>query len=118
MPHGVQSAGAPAELIKLPAAAQGVIRYTLPVALDPPHRHRVFSHFKDWTDDGVLERLGVRLRRIVREQVGRNPEPTACAIDSQSVKTAHTVPMATQGVDPGKKIGATDDFTVRRPDPG
>lgn len=82
-------------------------RTGVPWALLPhdfPPKSTVFSHFKDWTDDGVLEQLGVRLRRIVREQVGRNPEPTACTIDAQSVKTAHTVPTATQGIDPGKKI--------------
>ncbi|WP_242419642.1 transposase, partial [Frankia sp. CpI1-P] len=33
-----------------------------------------------------------------------DPEPTACVIDSQSVKTAPTVPAATQGTDAGKKI--------------
>ena len=71
---------------------------------DFPPKSTVFSHFKAWTNDGVLEQLGVRLRRIVREQVGRAAEPTACAIDAQSVKTAHTVPTATQGMDPGKKI--------------
>jgi len=82
-------------------------RTGIPWALLPhdfPPKSTVFAHFKDWTDDGVLEQLGVRLRRMVREQVGRAPEPTACAIDSQSVKTAHTVPTATQGIDPGKKI--------------
>jgi hypothetical protein len=40
----------------------------------------------------------------VREKEGRDPEPTACVIDSQSVKTAHTVPLSTQGIDAGKKI--------------
>ncbi|MFF4775880.1 transposase [Microtetraspora fusca] len=35
---------------------------------------------------------------------GHNPEPTACVIDSQSVKTSANVPATTQGIDAGKKI--------------
>ncbi|GAA1230475.1 hypothetical protein GCM10009665_21090 [Kitasatospora nipponensis] len=40
----------------------------------------------------------------MREKEGRSPEPTACVIDSQSVKTAPSVPADTQGIDAGKKI--------------
>ncbi|WP_073946041.1 IS5 family transposase [Streptomyces kebangsaanensis] len=69
----------------------------------PPHT-AVFSCFSDWSADGTIEKLGVRLHRLVREKEGRDPEPTACVIDSQSVKTAHTVPTSTQGIDAGKKI--------------
>ncbi|MEU9992932.1 IS5 family transposase, partial [Streptomyces sp. NPDC048045] len=69
----------------------------------PPHT-TVFSYFSDWSADGTIEKLGVRLHRLVREKEGRDPEPTACVIDSQSVKTAHTVPTSTQGIDAGKKI--------------
>src|SRR6266566_3628333 len=40
-----------------------------------------------------------------RARAGRaQTRAPACAIDAQSVKTAHTVPTATQGMDPGKKI--------------
>ncbi|MGR8007611.1 IS5 family transposase [Streptomyces hypolithicus] len=74
----------------------------LPHDFPPPST--VFSYFSDWTADGTIENLGVRLRRVVREQVGRTAEPTACVIDAQSVKTAHTVPSSTQGIDAGKKI--------------
>ncbi|MER7849933.1 IS5 family transposase [Kitasatospora sp. NPDC096077] len=69
----------------------------------PPHT-TVFSHFSAWTADGTIEKLGVGLHRLVREQEGRSPEPTACVIDSQSIKTAPSVPTATQGIDAGKKI--------------
>lgn len=66
----------------------------------PPHT-TVFSCFSSWTADGTIEKLGVHLRRTVREQVERPAEPTACVIDAQSVKTAHAVPSSTQGIDAG-----------------
>ncbi|MEW1914604.1 IS5 family transposase [Kitasatospora sp. NPDC085895] len=69
----------------------------------PPHT-TVFSHFSAWTADGTIEKLGIRLHRLVREKEGRNPEPTACVIDAQSVKTAPSVPIETQGIDAGKRI--------------
>ncbi|MFD9270284.1 IS5 family transposase [Streptomyces goshikiensis] len=71
---------------------------------DFPAHTTVFSYFTAWTTDGTIEQLGVRLHRLVREKEGRDPEPTACVIDSQSVKTAHTAPLGTQGIDAGKKI--------------
>ncbi|MEY9998175.1 transposase [Streptomyces sp. V4I8] len=78
-----------------------------PLALPPhdfPPHTTVFSHFSAWTTDGTIEKLGVRLHRLVREQEGRKAEPTACVIDAQSVKTAPSVPTSTQGTDAGKKI--------------
>ncbi|MFJ8158451.1 transposase, partial [Streptomyces sp. NPDC094468] len=44
------------------------------------------------------------LRELVREQEGRNTEPSACVIDAQSVKTSTSVPAASQGTDNAKKI--------------
>jgi transposase len=69
----------------------------------PPHT-TVFAYFSAWTADGTIEKLGVRLHRLVREKEGHHPEPTACVIDAQSVKTAPSVPTSTQGTDAGKKI--------------
>ena len=69
----------------------------------PPHT-TVFSYFSAWTADGTIEKLGIHLHRMVREQEGRAAEPTACVIDAQSVKTAPSVPNDTQGTDAGKKI--------------
>ncbi|MBT2545785.1 IS5 family transposase [Streptomyces sp. ISL-44] len=69
----------------------------------PPHT-TVFGYFSAWTADGTIEKLGVHLHRIVRQQEGRAAEPTACVIDAQSVKTAPSVPVDTQGTDAGKKI--------------
>jgi len=69
----------------------------------PPHT-TVFGYFSTWTADGTIEKLGLHLHRMVREQEGRKTEPTACVIDAQSVKTAPSVPRDTQGTDAGKKI--------------
>ena len=45
-----------------------------------------------------------RLRAQVRAAAGRDREPTAAIIDSQSVRAADTVPRATRGWDNAKKV--------------
>ena len=55
--------------------------------------------------------LGV-LREQLRVQQGRNPQPTAGIIDSQSVKGADTVGPDTRGYDSGKKINGRKRFIV------
>ena len=57
--------------------------------------------------DGVFKQLNSLLQRLVRTHEGRDPEPTACIIDSQSVKTSTNVPAASQGPDAGKKVVGT-----------
>jgi len=76
----------------------------------PPHT-TVFSYFSAWTADGTIEKLGVHLHRMVREQEGRAAEPTACVIDAQSVKTAPSVPVDTQGTDAGKKTSDAEELS-------
>ena len=44
------------------------------------------------------------MSRACRIAAGREPEPTAAVIDSQSVKAAETVAAASRGYDAGKKI--------------
>ncbi|WP_181799581.1 IS5 family transposase [Kitasatospora acidiphila] len=69
----------------------------------PPHQ-TVYAYFARWQKDGVFAQLNGLLRRLVRTAEGRNPEPTACIVDSQSVKTSTNVPATTQGIDAAKKI--------------
>ncbi|MEU9047779.1 MULTISPECIES: IS5 family transposase, partial [unclassified Kitasatospora] len=71
--------------------------------LNPPWE-TVYTYFARWQKEGVFEQLNGLLRRLVRAAEGRDPEPTACILDSQSVKTSTNVPVAGQGVDVGKKI--------------
>ena len=52
-----------------------------------PTWQTVYWSFARWLDDGTWERLNDALRRRVRAGQGRNPEPSAAMLDSQSVKT-------------------------------
>jgi len=48
----------------------------------------VFAYLDLWIYDGTLDRMHHALYEACREQVGREASPTACLIDSQSVKSA------------------------------
>ena len=65
----------------------------------PPWR-RVYNYFRKWQKAGVFERLNHRLRKCVRILIGRDEDPSAAIIDSQSIKTAEKGP---RGFDSGKK---------------
>ena len=54
---------------------------------DFPKWQTVYGYFRQWTKAGVWERINDTLRREVRVAEGKNPEPTAAIVDSQSVKT-------------------------------
>src|SRR5947209_1563203 len=69
----------------------------------PPWR-TVCGYFAGWRDDGTLARLHDALRAQVRAAAGRDAEPTAAIIDSQSVRGADTVPRASRGWDNAKKV--------------
>jgi putative transposase len=52
-----------------------------------PNWKTVYWYFTRWQDDGTWERITDALRRAVRQRLGRDPEPSAAILDSQSVKT-------------------------------
>lgn len=54
---------------------------------DYPPWQTVYHYFRTWRMDGTWERLNDELRELVRERVGRNAQPSAAILDSQSVKT-------------------------------
>ena len=71
---------------------------------DFPPWQTVYGYFAAWRDDGTLTRLHGALRARVRVAAGRNAEPTAAVIDSQSVRAAETVWKATRSWDNAKKV--------------
>ena len=64
----------------------------------------VYGYFAAWRDDGTLAAVHDALRAQVRAAAGRDTEPTAAIIDSQSVRAADTVPRASRGWDNAKKV--------------
>ena len=79
---------------------------------DLPPWQTVYWHFNRWEQAGVTTRMPAELRIKARQQVGREDEPSAGIIDSQSVKGADTVGRDSRGYDAGKKINGRKRFIV------
>jgi transposase len=80
----------------------GIEWRALPV--DFPPWEAVYAFFQRWSQRGLPQRLVERLRGRLRTGVGRDAQPSAAIVDSQSVKGADTVGAATRGFDSGKRI--------------
>src|SRR5713101_6492788 len=73
---------------------------------DLPAWGTLYWYFRIWRNDGTWEEILHALRRQLRHQQGRDPEPSAAVIDSQSIKTS-AVRGPEKGYDAGKKnLGA------------
>jgi len=83
-------------------AHNGCVWRALPT--DFPPWQTVYDYHARWSTDGTVNHLHNNLRDHVRSAAGRDHEPTAAIIDSQSVRAAETVARASRGYDAGKKV--------------
>jgi transposase len=92
-----------------------VLRSGCPWRLVPhefPAWQTVYHYFRCWQREGIWDRVLKELRMEVRIKQGRDPEPSAAIIDSQSIKTS-AVRGPEKGYDAGKKNLGTQETPAR-----
>ena len=75
-----------------------------------PHWNTVHRYHLRWSRDGTWEAIVDRLRGLVRQRDGRDPDASVGIVDARSVQGASTVTSATRGFDAGKKISGRKLF--------
>ena len=71
---------------------------------DFPPWQTVYDYHRRWAADGTVNRIHNALREQVRTAEGRDREPSAAIVDSQSVRAAETVARSSRGYDAGKHV--------------
>lgn len=79
---------------------------------DFPPSDRVHAFFRRWRDHLLVREFPDRLGDRVRQKAGRDAEPTAGVIDSQSVKADAVVGTDSRGFDSGKLINGRKRHVV------
>ena len=104
---GEKPGGRPQEIARreIVNAILYVLRSSCPWRMLPHDLPRWFTahwYFRQWKQQGIWEQVNAALRRELRVSLGREAEPSAAIIDSQSIKTS-SVRGDERGFDGGKK---------------
>jgi transposase len=91
------------------AVRQGCTWRALPSEF--PHWNTVFWYYQEWQKDGTWDRIQNFLRRMTRKAQGREEEPSAGILDSQTVRG--TEQPGPRGYDGGKKNYGSQKARVR-----
>ncbi len=79
---------------------------------DFPAWGTMYWYFRRWEREGVWDQILHTLRKRVRQKHGRDAEPSAAVMDSQSIKTS-AVRGPEKGYDTGKKNLGTQAAPAR-----